>query len=184
MPLPDSPKTIVIVGGGSIGLCNAYNLAKSFSTASSEQVRIIVIDIFEKPFAASSSQCTGCIHYGFPEKESEPLLPLGKYSFDLWAAEAESEEFRNTTGYRAHSFFGVRSGSGNGIGLLPDWIQRQPDWDIDEDILGPNNATVYVTSYNLLIIVSNDRFRTVIHQELVHGSQHSVSSWGYRLRQA
>lgn len=172
----------MIVGGGSTGLSTAYNLAMSYSTASS--VKIIVIDIFEKPFAASSSQCTGCLHYGFPEKETQPLLPLGKYSFDLWAAEAESEEFRNTIGYRAHSFFGVNSGSGRRIELLPDWIQRKPNWDIDEDVLGPNNATVYVSSCNILISLFDDRLNIVTRPALENGSQLNVSNWAYRSRQA
>ena len=182
MELPNSTKTIVIVGGGSIGLSTAYNLAKSLSTASS--VKIIVLDIFERPFAASSSQCTGCLHYGFPEKETQPLLPLGKYSFDLWAAEAESEEFKETTGYRAHSFFGVNSGSGRRLELLPEWIQRWPNWDIDEDVLGPNNATVYVSSSASLVSVFDDRLCLVTRPALENGSQLSVSSWAYRSRQA
>lgn len=138
-----STDTVVIVGGGSIGLCTAYNLAQSFSNAPI-QMRIVVVDPFEKPFAASSSNCTGCFHYGFPERETQPLLPLGKYSFDLWAAQAESEEFRNTTGYRTHSFFGVKSVSGHGIETLPDWIRAEPTWDVDENLLGRRNATVYV----------------------------------------
>ena len=144
-------ETVVIVGGGSIGLCTAYNLAKSLSpgSASSQSSRIIVIDPFDVPFAASSSQCTGCIHYGFPEKESRSLFPLGKYSFDLWAAEAENEDegedFKRETGYRAHSCFGVNPGSGHGIEALPDWFQKNPTWDIDENVLGHRNAMVNPT---------------------------------------
>lgn len=53
------------------------NLA-GFSSNASLQVRIIVIDPFDKLSAASSSQCKGCFHQGFLEKETQPLLPLGK----------------------------------------------------------------------------------------------------------
>lgn len=134
---------IVILGDGSIGLSTAYNLAESFSMTSTK-VRIIVVEFSEKPFAAASSQCTGCFHYGFPETESKPLLPLGKYSFHLWEAQAESEDFKRTTGYRAHSFFGVNSGVGHGTEALPDWIQVKPTWDIDQEVLGYRNATVYI----------------------------------------
>ena len=148
---PERTETIVIVGGGSIGLSTAYHLARSSSNAS-PHMKIIVIDPFEETFAASSSHCTGCLHYGFTEKEAEPLLPLGLYSFDLWAAQAQSEEFRKTTGYRAHSSFGVKSGSGHGIGSLPDWIQTEPTWDVDEDVLGRRNATVYVFSRPCLLL--------------------------------
>ena len=143
-------ETTVIVGGGSIGLCTAYNLARSSFNAP-QQVRIIVIEPYHKPFAASSSNCTGCFHYGFPEKESQRLLPLGKYSFDLWAAQAESEEFKKTTGYRAHSSYGVKAGTGQGIDALPDWIRKEPTWDIDEGVLGTRTATVYVFSKSCLL---------------------------------
>lgn len=84
--------TVVIVGGGSIGLSTAYNLAKDLFN-SLPKIRIIVIDAFDQPFLASSSTCTGCFHYAFPEQKTQPLLPLGKYSFDLWEAEAEKEAF-------------------------------------------------------------------------------------------
>ena len=135
------PETIVIVGGGSIGLSTAYNLARSSSSAS-RQTNIIVIDPSDEPFTASSSNCTGCLHYGFPEEASRPLLPLGRYSFDLWAAQTESEEFRKSSGYRARSFFGVKPGTGHGVEGLPDRIQKEPAWDVDDDVLGTHNATV------------------------------------------
>lgn len=133
----------MIVGGGSIGLSTAYNLARSFSISSTE-VRIIVIEFSDNLFAAAFSQCTGCFHYGFPETESQPLLPLGKYSFDLWEAHAENEDFKRKTGYRAHSVLGVNSGVGRGTEALPDWIQMRPTWDVDQEVLGSRNATVYV----------------------------------------
>lgn len=131
----------VIVGGGSIGLCTAYNLAKSSSNAS-PKARIVVIEAFDKPFRAASSTCTGCFHYGFPESESQPLLPLGKYSFDLWAAEAEDSDFREATGYRAQSSFGINNGGGQGLDKLPDWVQKQPSWLVDTNVLGSRTATV------------------------------------------
>jgi len=135
--------TIVVVGGGSIGLSTTYDLAKWVSD-SSLQAKIIVIESFDNPFAATSATCTGCFHYGFPENETQPLLPLGKYSFDMWAAQAENEEFRKATGYRAYSSFGINQGSGRGIVALPNWMHIEPTWDVDEHILGIHNATVFV----------------------------------------
>ena len=164
--VPCQRETVVIVGGGSIGLCTAYNLAKSPSPSSaSPQTKIIVIDPFDVPFAASSSQCTGCIHYGFPEKESRSLFPLGKYSFDLWAAEAEDEDkdFTRRTGYRSHSSFGVNPGSGHGIKALPDWFRKNSTWDIDENVLGHRNATVNPTGIGEWLTVQCLKLGVEIH---------------------
>lgn len=130
---------VVIVGGGCIGLSIAYNLAKRSSGSNS---KIKVIDAFDKPFTAASSACTGCFHYGFPEPQYHPLLPLGKYSFDLWAAEAEKAGFKAATGYRAQSSFGINPGSGQRLDQLPDWVQKDPSWDVDTNVLGTHTATV------------------------------------------
>lgn len=131
----------IIIGGGSIGLSVAYNLAKRYST-SSVIPKIIVIEAFEHPFTAASSTCTGCFHYEFLEPQTGPLLTLGKYSFELWAAEAEDAEFREATGYRAHSSFGINSGTGQGLEELPDWVQRESYWDVNPQVLGTHTATV------------------------------------------
>lgn len=183
VPQTQDGDTIVIVGGGSIGLSTAYNLAQWFSD-SSLQVRIIVIESFDKPFAVTSSTCTGCFHYGFPEKETQSLLPLGKYSFDLWAAQAESEEFRAATGYRARSSFGVNSGSGHGIDALPDWMETESTWDIDEHVLGSHNATVYFFPNPRLILASNNGHPTATQQASANGSRLSALIWAYRSTRA
>ncbi|KAH7310595.1 hypothetical protein B0I35DRAFT_481900 [Stachybotrys elegans] len=102
-----------IVGGGCIGLSTAYNLAKRTVG------KIKVIEAFDKTFAAASSSCTGCFHYGFPEPQTQPLIPLGKYSFDMWAAEAQEDDFVSATGYRAQSSFGADPGTGQRLNRLP-----------------------------------------------------------------
>ncbi|KAI0098721.1 hypothetical protein GGR51DRAFT_537676 [Nemania sp. FL0031] len=133
-------EVIVIVGAGSIGLCTAYNLAKR-SSAGPRHVIIKVIDAFNQPFAGSSSNCTGCLHYGFPEKQF-PAKPLGKYSFDLWASEAEDDSFKEATGYRAQSTFGIDPGNGQGLDSLPDWVKTNSNWDVNKKVLGDRTATV------------------------------------------
>jgi hypothetical protein len=80
----EPPETVVVVGGGVIGLSVAYNFAK-------------------RPAGPASATCTGCFHYNFPEPDLQPLLPLGKYSFDRWAEEAQDPAFVTATGYRAQS---------------------------------------------------------------------------------
>ncbi|KAI1870442.1 uncharacterized protein JN550_005370 [Neoarthrinium moseri] len=132
---------IVIVGGGSIGLCTAYNLAKR-SSDSSPQIRITVIEVGTEPFNAASSSCTGCFHYGFTEPQLHSLLPLGRYSFDLWEDEAKNVKFREDTGYRAQSSFGLNSGSGQGLDKLPDWVRKEMSWDVNSSVLGDRTATV------------------------------------------
>ncbi|KAI0199311.1 hypothetical protein F4808DRAFT_214239 [Astrocystis sublimbata] len=140
MAEPQSSGAVVIVGAGSIGLCTAYNLAKR-ALAKSQHIDITVVDAFAKPFAGASSNCTGCLHYGFPDPQY-PAIPLGMYSFDLWAAEAENEPFRESTGYRAQSSFGVSLGYGRGLEHLPDWLKKDSNWDVNNEVLGTRTATV------------------------------------------
>ncbi|ROW11803.1 hypothetical protein VPNG_05035 [Cytospora leucostoma] len=132
---------VVIVGGGVIGLSTAYNLAK-LNSESSRVVKIKVVEAVDDLFTAASSRCTGCFHYGFPEPESRQLLPLGKFSFDLWEIEALKADFRAATGYRAQSCFGVGPGNGHGLDKLPDWMQKEPSWDVDTNVLGSYTAMV------------------------------------------
>lgn len=134
---------IVIVGAGCIGLCTAYNLSKALSSEGSDS-SIIVVEADDRPFAAASSACTGCFHYHFPGPPSKALTPLGKYSFDLWAQEAQNAEFRLATGYRENSSHGIQQGDGKGLERLPNWIKTETSWDVDNQVLGVNTATVYV----------------------------------------
>ncbi|KAM7187758.1 FAD dependent oxidoreductase superfamily [Naviculisporaceae sp. PSN 640] len=138
-----SQNVVVIVGGGIIGLSTAYNLAKRHGT----DIKIKIVEAFEKTFAAASSTCTGCIHYGFTG-DLERLIGLGKYSFDLWAEEAKNStasgsEFMQLTGYRPRSCFGIEpEGTGQGLDLLPDWVERSSSWNVDDQVLGANTAMV------------------------------------------
>ncbi len=100
-----------------------------------------------------------------------------RYSFDLWAADAEHEEFKKVTGYRAHSFFGVNPGSGHGIEALPDWVKPEPTWDIDRDVLGVRNAMVYVFPRNMLGLGSDVGGLTATRQASATGSQLSALRW-------
>ncbi|KAI1490509.1 hypothetical protein F5X96DRAFT_543969 [Biscogniauxia mediterranea] len=131
--------SIIIVGSGVIGLSTAYNLAKA---SSDSPVKIRVIEVFTRPFTATSSTCTGCFHYGFPESQLKPLLPLGKYSYDLWSVEAENADFKAATGYKTQSSFGIRVGKGYGLNLLPDWVKKDTSWDVNTGVLGARTATV------------------------------------------
>ncbi|KAI0859126.1 hypothetical protein F4860DRAFT_483965 [Xylaria cubensis] len=137
---PQAGEAVVIVGAGSIGLCTAYNLAKH-SLAKSPHIVIKVVDAFNQSFAGPSSNCTGCMHYGFP-KPQFPCISLGKYSFDLWATEADDDSFKEATGYRAQSSFGIGLGSGRGLEDLPDWVKKDSNWDVNRNVLGASTATV------------------------------------------
>lgn len=90
MPQTQNSSIVVIISSRSISLAIAYNIAHQASN-SQTRLKITVIELFDEPFAAMPLTCTGCLHYGFPE-ETQPLLPSGKYSFDLWATQAEKEE--------------------------------------------------------------------------------------------
>ncbi|KAG6358908.1 hypothetical protein INS49_012428 [Diaporthe citri] len=121
-PLQDNDR-VVIVGGGVIGLSTAYNLAKR-SLKSSLSIKILVVEACDACFTASSSNCTGCFHYAFTHPALQPLLPLGKYSFDLWEAESADPDFKAATGYSAQPFFGISTGTGKGLDGLPDWVTK------------------------------------------------------------
>lgn len=138
-------KDIVIVGAGVIGLCTAFQILKN-APESGPRPRVKVIDVLNKPFTAASATCTGCFHYGFPEAKAQPLLPLGRYSFDLWADEARAKAFQDATGYRTQSSFGLSKGNGQNLSLLPDWVRQDATWDVDPKVLGNETATVYVRS--------------------------------------
>ncbi|KAF4953758.1 hypothetical protein FGADI_5751 [Fusarium gaditjirri] len=133
--------TIIIVGAGCIGLCTAYQLSKSFEEYERKPY-IMVVEASDRPFAAASSACTGCFHYHFPGPLNKVLTPLGKYSFDLWAQEAQHADFRLATGYRAKSSYGIHQGDGKGLNQLPNWIKRKISWDVDNHVLGDNTAIV------------------------------------------
>ncbi|CVL06785.1 uncharacterized protein FMAN_11881 [Fusarium mangiferae] len=132
---------IIIVGAGCIGLCTAYELSKSFDDQE-RMPRIIVAEACDRPFAAASSACTGCFHYHFPGPLSKALTPLGKYSFDLWAQEAQNADFRLATGYLENSSYSILQGDGKGLDRLPDWIKTEAFWDVDNHVLGNKTATV------------------------------------------
>lgn len=126
-----------------IGLSTAYNLAKR-SLKSSPEIKILVIEASDACFTASSSNCTGCFHYAFREPSLQRLLPLGEYSFNLWEAESADQDFVSATGYRAQSSYGISTGTGKGLDGLPDWVTKDPTWDVDSSVLGTRTATVFV----------------------------------------
>lgn len=144
----------VIVGGGVIGLSTAYQLAKRDLESCSKR-EILVIEASDVCFKASSLHCTGCFHYAFTDQALLPMLPLGKYSFDLWESELADSGFRPTTGYRAQSSYGICRGTGEGLGVLPDWIIKDCSWNVDTSVLGNRTATVLVLSLNTLVVQTN-----------------------------
>ncbi|RBA14319.1 hypothetical protein FPRO05_03111 [Fusarium proliferatum] len=133
--------------------------------------RIIVVEAGDRPFAAASSACTGCFHYHFPGPLSKALTPLGKYSFDLWAQEAQNPDFRLATGYRENSSYGIQQGDGKGLEWLPNWIKTETSWDVDNQVLGVNTATVCVLQIQQMADTAVPRERRQNHVKL-------GDSWG------
>ncbi|KAH7213290.1 uncharacterized protein BKA55DRAFT_697797 [Fusarium redolens] len=143
---------IVTVGAGWIGLCTTYHLSKSLSTQDPKSK--IVVDASDRPFADASSACTGCFQYHFPGPLSKILTPLGKYSFNLWAQEAQDVDFRIATGYRSNSSYGIYQGDSKGLDKLPTWIKTETSWDVDTQVLGGSTATVHVFSSSKSTVLS------------------------------
>lgn len=143
-PNGDSPVNVVIVGGGVIGLCTAYQLAKLANSQFDSRINIVVLEARVSTFQSASSHNTGCLHYGYEEPFGSDLLPLGKYSFDIWKSIAEDDEdFKKETGYRAQSFFWVACGDNDGIEkVLPNWVKIGNHWKMVEKGHGDNCATI------------------------------------------
>ncbi|KAI1127493.1 nucleotide-binding domain-containing protein [Nemania abortiva] len=136
----DKAETIVIVGGGSIGLSTAYNLARKQEESNGKKV--VVLEALNEPFGATSGSCTGCLHYKFRGRDSDKLADLGKYSFELWQALSSNPDFRTAVGYRPHCFFELNPGTGAGLENLPNWFEPDTRWDTDLKVLRSPNAMV------------------------------------------
>ncbi|SCO19739.1 uncharacterized protein FFE2_14431 [Fusarium fujikuroi] len=46
------------------------------------------------------------------------------------------------TGYRENSSYGIQQGDGRGLERLPNWIETETSWVVDNEVLGINTATV------------------------------------------
>jgi glycine/D-amino acid oxidase-like deaminating enzyme len=137
----DATAAVVVVGGGVIGLCTAYNLAKA--VRSRQKLKITVLEVQPSTFTAASSHNTGCLHYDFHDSFGKDIIPLGKYSFELWQSIARSDtQFVTDTGYRSQSFFPIIPGESKDEKALPNWIASKESWDVDWGAKGVICATV------------------------------------------
>lgn len=128
--------SVVIVGGCVIGLCTAYQLAKS-TKAKRSRPRIIVLEANILPSSAVSSHNTGCLHFGCRELHAPLIHPLCEYSFNVWKEIAHDDPtFVPTTGYRPQSIYTVSEGVNNGDDgcdsgvkkTLPNWVKPGEGW--------------------------------------------------------
>lgn len=124
----------VIVGGGSLGLCTAYFLAKE------DNRKVIVVDALDEPFSAASSFNSGCLLFS---EYGEGLVELGEYSQKLWNEFGSDSEFRRITGYRARALLDVVPGNGKGLDLLPNWVDVGPEVDIRTSPVNGDSASMY-----------------------------------------
>ena len=117
--------TTVVVGAGVIGLCTAYQLAKTINERPVERKhRVIVIENASEVFPATSSTNTGILSYtGF----IEGLRGLGQYSYEQWEALGRGDpQFNRECGYKEGANIALQPGSGEGFDLIPDWIRTKP----------------------------------------------------------
>jgi glycine/D-amino acid oxidase-like deaminating enzyme len=137
----DAAIPVIVVGGGVIGLCAAYNLAKALG--SQQKLKITVLEAQPSTFTAASSHNTACLHYDFHDSFGKDITTLGKYSFELWQSIARSDaQFVTDAGYRPHSFFPIILGEGKDEKALPNWVASKEDWDVDWGTKGVICATV------------------------------------------
>lgn len=102
---PHANSNVVIVNRAVIGFCTAFQVAKS-ARDSRLNISVSVLEGQPPLSSSASSRNTDCLRFGHPEPYGPFLLPLGKYSFNLWKAIDEVDPtFRSTTGYRPQSFY-------------------------------------------------------------------------------
>lgn len=147
---PRRSSNIAIVGGGVIGACTAFQLAK-FARDARLNVTITVLEARPSLFLSASSHNSGCLHFGYTEPYGRFLLPLGEYSFNIWKSIAgEDPTFRSMTGYRPQSFYTItkKDCSHDGCGgddiekTLPSWIKPDDGWGLDIGEHGKTCATM------------------------------------------
>lgn len=128
----DGAETVVVIGGGVIGLSTAYNLAiKNQNALPPVKQKVIVLEAGANVFSAASANNTGCIHYGFwREPFGDDITELGKYSFELWQSIAQNDSGFQRSGYRSDSFLPIYPGSGHAGKDLPNWMTNGSQWDI------------------------------------------------------
>ncbi|KAM3072010.1 hypothetical protein ACMFMG_008476 [Clarireedia jacksonii] len=133
----------VIVGGGSLGLCTAYFLAKE------DNRRVIVVDALDEPFSAASSLNSGCLLFS---EYGEGLVELGEYSQKLWKEFGRDPEFRRITGYRARALLDVIPGKGKGQDLLPNWVDVGPEVDVRTNPVDGDSASINPVAFGQWLV--------------------------------
>lgn len=133
----------VIVGAGVIGLSTAYHMALSSHRLAIHK-SIVVIDILDEVFGATSSVNSGCL---IPTELSGQLQELGLYSYGQYLELARDPGFLNSTGFRQQSLFNLQYGSGKGLQELPSWIKSQLDWDAGLDPPSGASASMYAPTF-------------------------------------
>lgn len=120
-------ETVVIVGGGLVGLSTAYHIA-SECYSSSRACRVVVLDAAAKLWDTSSAYNTGSVNGAFPDGDRHELA---KYSFNMFRQLSQDIDFRHRTNIRGHTCYNVTlDGHGNTI-KLPSWVNADPDWNLE-----------------------------------------------------
>lgn len=134
------PSTTVIVGGGIIGVTNAYQMAVE-SLENNVPCRIIVVEISRSIFTAASSSCTGCLAYHW--LDGDELRTLGEYCFGKWEELAiKNDSFRRESGYNKGSIQSVHPKEGDNSAELFSWVRSQKDSDVRLEPKDGHSASV------------------------------------------
>lgn len=119
-------ETVVIVGGGLVGLSTAYHIA-SECHSSSRACRVVVLDATVKFWDTSSAYNTGSVNGGFPDGDRHELA---KYSFNMYRALSQDAESRQHTNIKGHTCYSVTLDGDGHTPRVPGWVNAGSDWNL------------------------------------------------------
>jgi glycine/D-amino acid oxidase-like deaminating enzyme len=114
-------RTVVIVGGGVMGLSTAYFTSLA-TRARARRWRVVVVDAAAESRDTSSDHNTGCVNGIFPEG---PGHQLAEYSYNIFRGHrdrSDQEHFRRFTRLKGSTIFKVSDEDTGRPGSIPGWF--------------------------------------------------------------
>lgn len=111
-------KTVVIVGGGLIGLSTAYHTALTCHSVE-RACRVTVLDAADIFWDKSSAYNTGSVKGQFPDGERRQLA---QYSYNMFRRLSKRDDFLRRTSIKDHTCYTVSADGNVKPQALPRWV--------------------------------------------------------------